>query len=50
MNLLLELISKEVENYYKELKLWDRGSEKILEIKTDKTNNIFYVTVSNSNF
>lgn len=50
INLLLEPISKEVENYYKEPKLWYRGSEKILEIKTDKTNNIFYVTVQIQTF
>ena len=31
MNLLLEPISKEVENYYKEPKLWYRGSEKYLK-------------------
>ncbi|HDR7669206.1 Uncharacterized protein BCZB5J_04170 [Bacillus cereus] len=50
INLLLEPISKEVENYYKEPKLWYRGFEKILEIKTDKTNSIFYVTVQIQTF
>ncbi|WP_142308291.1 DUF3888 domain-containing protein [Bacillus wiedmannii] len=50
INLLLEPISKEVENYYKEPKLWYRGFEKILEIKTDKTNIIFYVTVQIQTF
>ncbi|PFM90699.1 hypothetical protein COD05_18510 [Bacillus cereus] len=50
MNLLLEPISKEVENYYKEPKLWDRGSEKILEIKKDEVNSIFYVTVQIQTF
>ena len=49
MNLLLEPISKEVENYYKEPKLWYRGSEKILEIKQIKRT-IFLCNCSNSNF
>ncbi|WP_166703276.1 DUF3888 domain-containing protein [Bacillus albus] len=50
MNLLLEPISKEVEKYYKEPKLWDRGSEKIVEITKDETNYIFYVTVQIQTF
>lgn len=31
-------------------KLWDRGSEKILEIKKDEINSIFYVTVQIQTF
>ena len=50
MNLLLEPISKEVENYYKEPKLWYRGFENILEIKKDEVNSIFYVTVQIQTF
>ncbi|MEJ9121934.1 DUF3888 domain-containing protein, partial [Bacillus thuringiensis] len=50
IELLLEPISKEVENYYKEPKLWYRGSEKILEIKKDTTNYTFYVTVQIQTF
>ncbi|MGF9769351.1 DUF3888 domain-containing protein [Bacillus albus] len=50
MNLLIEPISKEVEKYYKEPKLWDRGSEKIVEITKDEANYIFYVTVQIQTF
>ncbi|MCU5707892.1 DUF3888 domain-containing protein [Bacillus wiedmannii] len=50
MNLLIEPISKEVEKYYKEPKLWDRGSEKIVEITKDEANDILYVTVQIQTF
>ncbi|PEJ49908.1 DUF3888 domain-containing protein [Bacillus wiedmannii] len=50
INLLLEPISKEVEKYYKEPKLWFRGSEKIVEITKDEANYIFYVTVQIQTF
>ena len=50
INLLLEPIGKEVNNYYKEPKLWDRDSEKVLEIKKDEANYIFYVTVQVQTF
>ncbi|PHA02309.1 hypothetical protein COE51_03420 [Bacillus pseudomycoides] len=50
INLLLEQISKEVNDYYKEPKLWDRGAEKILEIEKDEANYIFYVTVQVQTF
>ncbi|MEY8346872.1 DUF3888 domain-containing protein [Bacillus cereus] len=50
INLLLDPISKEVDKYYKEPKLWDRGFEKVMEIKKDEENGVFYVTVQVQTF
>ncbi|PFD34855.1 hypothetical protein CN957_06860 [Bacillus cereus] len=50
INFLLEPISKEVNSYYKEPKLWVRGFEKILKIEKDEANYIFYVTVQVQTF
>jgi len=50
INFLLEPISKEVNSYYKEPKLWFRGFEKILKIEKDEANYIFYVTVQVQTF
>lgn len=46
---LIEPISKAVEEYY-EPKLWYRGDEKILNIKKDETDNVYYVTVQVQTF
>ncbi|WP_099364108.1 DUF3888 domain-containing protein [Fredinandcohnia onubensis] len=46
---LIEPISKAVEEYY-EPKLWYRGFEKIINIKKDESENVYYVTVQVQTF
>ncbi|CQR46811.1 hypothetical protein BN1058_01086 [Paraliobacillus sp. PM-2] len=46
---LIEPISKTIEEH-DEPKLWNRGFEKIVKIKKDQTNNVFYVTVQVQTF
>jgi hypothetical protein len=46
---LIEPISKAIEEHY-EPKLWYRGFEKIVEIKKDETDNVYYVTVQVQTF
>lgn len=45
----LNQFGKAIEEYY-QLKLWYRDDEKILKIKKDESNNVYYVTVQVQTF